>query len=649
MEYKNLPERLKSKAQWVNLRIKQLLEMNNKDYENFVHMVEVLLQRFKEDYFYLSHLNSVDNTDQTQKAWEESLPIINEFYNDLNQNEEMYVAYKEVLDREKDENRRRYLKETLRGFELNGIGLEKEIKDEIKNINESLSKLSTEFSKNVLKDTKKFKLEITDPNSVKEFPESELKNHQVEENKWVFTLLYPSYSAYMKWGSSSDVRKKFYLEKNKVGKDNESIIKDILTLRNRKAKILGLKDYSELSLEFKIAKDSDQIFSFLEDLRNPLTSIIEKEDKELIEYVKSINPEYKWDSVQPWDKSYYINKLKKEKFDYNEDKIKQYFELNRTLENMLEILSNMFSLKFKKIKENSKVKTFKIWKVNNFDHKYLGEIHFDLETRESKRGGAWFNNLNSTYKIKGNINYSENFIVANFQQAKDGKSYLTHDNVVTLFHEMGHAMQNFCSEEDDITFSGIDNIEWDGVEWSSQFLEKLPFQREILKIIGKNDNNETISDSDIDKIIELDKFRIGNYLNRQIELSMFDMNLHIEENSDLDYSEILKLRETIKDRLNIKTHESDRFQNSFSHIFSGGYAAGYYSYLFSELFSIDSFLEFKKGGIFNSENCKKWYNSVLKRGSKLTTLEMYKLFTNKEMPESTSILAYYDNKSFEER
>lgn len=637
IDYKNFKLKLEKKVEIVNLRLKQLLNIEDKNYSNFVQLIEILLEKFNKEYFLISHLNSVANTKETDEVWNSVLPIISKFYNEFNQNEEFYKAFKYVLKNDKKLNsyQERYLKETLRGFELSGIGLEESDKEEIRNINESLSKLQTEFSKNVLNDTKKFKVEITNPDDVKEFPESELKYH-FKDGKWLFNLQYPSYSAYMKWGSNRKVRYKLYYNYIRRGIDNDITIEKILKLRNRKAEILGLNDYTELSLEFKIAENSDKVLDFLQNISEKSTPISVKDEKDLTNFAEKINH----GKVEPWDRAYIIRKMKKELFNYDEDKIKQYFELNKTLKGMFNVLDNMFNLKFIEIKEetwDSSVKVFKVWKKYNYNNIYLGKIYFDLESRDNKRSGAWFNNYSTYWKYDGNINYGSGVIVANFQNSKKGKSYLTHSDVVTLFHEMGHALQHICSEVDDPTLSGINGIEWDGVEWSSQFLENLAYEKDVLKSFAINDNNEKIPNKYIKILKDLDKFRIGNYLNRQLEFSIFDMTIHKNVYSYKEISEILnKIRNDLKNKFT----DFDKFQNGFSHIFSGGYAAGYYSYLFSQVMSIDSYLEFKNRGIFNKENCENWYDKFLKNGSKITSKEMFKNYMGRDINEN-SIFEFY--------
>ena len=623
----NLKELLKE----VDNKINDLLKIKSKNYDNFYVPYNMLFEKVSKHNFYLSHINSTKNTDDTQTVTKEILPILSDWSTKNAQREDIFKALVEVSNTNLTKSQKRAVNESILSKKLKGVGLKDELKEKITKINLRLSELSNNFSNNLLEATKKFKLEVTNPDDVREFPEDELKRHK-KGDIWEFNLQTPSYSAYLKYGSNPNIRKELYTAYVTRAPENEYIIEETLNLRNKLATLLGYKDYSEISFSTKMVDNSDQVFNFLNTLKEKSLPMAEKEDKELKGFVKN---EYGVSDLNPWDKSYYINKYKEKNFKFKSEDLKPFFEQSLVLKGLLNFLNDKFDLEFKEVTNtytwDKKVKVYDVFK-NNKEH---SRVYFDLESRDDKRGGAWMNNSDTGYEWNGIKKIPVAYVTCNFTPSTaDIPSLLTHSEVLTLWHEMGHILQHICSEVKDPIFSGINGVEWDAVEWSSQFLELFTYEKDVLqKFAIHYKTGEIIPDEYIDKINIMKNYRIGNSIKRQVELSLFDMKIHTTDN--ISKEKVQKILDNIRGELKIESITEDKFQNGFSHIFSGGYSAGYYSYKWAEVLSIDTFLEFIKRG-----DSEKYYNEFLSKGSSLTSMEMFENYMGRK-PNENALIEYY--------
>ncbi|CAG7581778.1 MAG: Oligopeptidase A [uncultured marine phage] len=659
---------LKDLLQSVEDKVEKLLEIENKTYDNFLKPFWESYRELNLHSFYMGHINSVKNTDETQRIKTESLPIKSEWYTRMGQREDIYQALQEVYDTDLTAPQRRVIKESLLAKKLKGVGMDEESKKRIGEINTELSELSNQFSKNVLDATKEFTMEVTDFEDVKEFPKEELPRHKKEgTDHWEFTLQSPSISAYLKYGSNSDLRKQIQTAYVTRAPENEDLIEKMLTLKNEKANILGYKNHAEISLTTKMADSPEDVLEFLDRIKEKALPYKEKETQELLTFVKE---EYGVEELNPWDKSYYINKYQEKYFDFKSEDLKPYFEQSKVLNGMFEFLGDKFGLGFVEVDTyvwDSKVKVYDVYR-NGEAH---SRVYFDLEARDDKRGGAWMNNSHTGYVMSNeeyikhlenkidNINSDKNVVIRSqqYEQAaylrnaekeflseleevkESGKEFkvlpiayvtcnftpstddlpslLGHGEVNTLFHEMGHVLQHICSEVEDRAYAGIGGIEWDAVEWSSQFLELFVFESDVLKQFGKHhETGETITDDLIEKINKLRTYRAGSGIIRQLEFGKFDMKIYTSDDTSKEY--IQSTLDNIREELGSDVTPGDKFQCGFSHIFSGGYSAGYYSYKWAEVLSVDSFLRFRE--MNDSED---YYDKFLAKGSSLPSMDMF--------------------------
>ena len=623
------------------VEVEKLLEIKNKTYKNFVLPFAEIGEKINEFITPIFHLDSVKNSKITSKVYEECLPLISKYESEISQNENIYISFKNIQSNEKStlsNIQLKVLENEIRDFELSGCQLENNKKQRLEEIDLALGELSHKFSQNILEATNSFSLIIENFEDVKEIPKSDLELAKFEEDgktKYKFTLQMPSYIAYMTYGTSREKREELYKAYTTRAPQNGEIIEKILALKDEKVKILGFKNYASYSLATKMANSEDDVINFLEELGNKAK---EKAIKEL-EEIKQIAKEDGIDDFRASDISFYSEKLKKAQYDIDEEYYRPYFEQNSVLNGFFTALNELFDIEFKSSNAPSwdeKVKVYDILENN----KTIARIYIDLEARDDKRGGAWMNNWHSYYKdSNNNINLPTAYIVGNFPQStKDIPSLLRHSDVVTLFHEMGHALHHLLSKVEEPAVSGISGVAWDVVEFPSQFLEYFSYDRDILKLFAKHyQTGEVLDDEAISRLIKAKNFQSSMATVRQIEFALFDFKLH-QKLYKTEF-EIQELLNSIRDKFSvIKTPEYNKFQNSFSHIFSGGYSAGYYSYKWAEVLSADAFYMFLDSkNVLNKELGLKYKNCVLSCGGSENMDKLFFDFAQRE-PKIDSLL-----------
>ncbi len=587
----------------------------------------------------LSHLNSVENSEATQKAYEASLPQLSMFYSKIAQNEALFEKIKQLHSQNAEAQK--VIDNEIRGFVLSGANLPLEQKKELEAINLKLSELSNKFSQNLLDATNAYELIIEDEQDVEGIPKSDLALAKTEiEGKTVykFTLQIPSYLAYMTYGINRAYREELYKAYATRAPQNAKLIDEILELRQQKAKLLGFNNFSEYSLAEKDASSTEDVTHFLEDLARLSLPQAKLELTELRLFAQTSDDIA---SLQPFDVGYYSEKLKKIKFNFDESMTKPYFEQSKVLRGLLDVVSELFLVKFRAVEVtvwNEKVQTFDIYKNDALS----GRIYFDLEARKNKSGGAWMNDWETHFhNTEGHLHLPSAFVVCNFSPStSENPSLLRHDDVVTLFHEMGHAIHHLFGMCTERSVSGINGVAWDVVEFPSQFLESFAYEKPILKRFAFHyETGEPMSEKLLDKIKETKNYQAALGILRQVELSLFDFNLHkAVYKGDEVQSLVDDIRETTA-LLDVPSY--NKFQNGFSHIFSGGYAAGYYSYKWAEVLSADAFFACIDEHGFNQEKAEGYQKYILNRGGSEDMSSLYKQWLGRE-PKVESLLKLYD-------
>ncbi|MCG3702371.1 M3 family metallopeptidase [Aliarcobacter butzleri] len=621
--------------------IDELLNIENKTYKNFVLPFQEIGESINEFLTPIFHIDSVKNSEITTKVYEECLPIISKYETEISQNENIYLSLKDIQFNEKsilNDIQNKVLENEIRDFELSGCNLENNKKKRLEEINLKLSKLSHKFSQNLLNATNAFEMIITDFEDVKEIPQSDLELAKFEEDgiiKYKFTLQMPSYLAYITYGTNRERREEIYKAYCTKAPENGKIIEQILALKDEKVKILGFENYAQYSLATKMAKTEDDVISFLEELGNKA----KKKAKEELEEIKEIALKDGITDFRSSDMAYYSEKLKKAQYDLDEEYYRPYFEQQSVLNGFFDFLHQMFNIKFTKTQTKAWDEKVKVYDLSE-DGKTIARIYIDLEARKDKRGGAWMNNWHSHFRnSNGEINLPTAYIVGNFPQStKEIPSLLRHSDVVTLFHEMGHALHHLLSKIEEPFVSGISGVAWDTVEFPSQFLEYFSYDKDVLKLFAKHyQTGEVLDDEAIDRIIKAKNFQSSLATVRQVEFALFDFKLYQKLYKTED--EIQSLLDTIREEFAaIIPPRYNKFQNGFSHIFSGGYSAGYYSYKWAEVLSADAFYMFiDSGNIFNKELGIKYRDTILSQGG---SYDMDKLFFDfaKREPSIDSLL-----------
>ena len=637
----NSKEVLEIKIQDSKNKIEDLLKIENKTYANFVQAYQEVGEDLNEFITPIFHIDSVKNSELTQKVYEECLPIISVYETELSQNDNIFRSLILIQDKEKtslNDIQNKVLENEIKDFKLSGSHLSDEKKEILKDLNLELSKISKDFSQNILDATNAYELIIEDYEAVKEIPASDLALAKFEDNgitKYKFTLQMPSYLAYITYGTSRVYREEMYKAYCTRAPQNEKLIEKILALKDKKVKILGFNCYSQYSLEQKMANTQEEVINFLEELGSKAKDSSLRE----LDEIREIASNDGLNDLQSYDLSYYSEKLKKEKYDIDEEYYRPYFEQDSVLNGFFDFLNKIFDITFK-ISDakawDDKVKVYDIYE----NGKIASRIYIDLEARKNKSGGAWMNNWHTHYVDSKNIKHLPTaYIVCNFPAStEDTKSLLRHGDVVTLFHEMGHALHHLLSKVKEPYVSGISGVTWDTVEFPSQFLEYFAYDKDVLKLFAKHyETKEVLSDEAIAKIIKAKNFQSSLATTRQVEFALFDFMLY--QKGPISGGQVQDLLDNLRKKYSALIPPSyNKFQNGFSHIFSGGYSAGYYSYKWAEVLSADAFYMFidsKK--ILNKELALKYKKTILEQGGSKNMDVLFKDLTNKE-PNVDSLL-----------
>ena len=620
--------------------IDSLASSSSSSYEDIIKPLEDLDEARESLFTTVSNLNSVVNSPKTQEAYEKSLPLLSQFHNDLGQNEKLYSKLKEI----KTDNisRKRVLENLILDFKLSGAELEKSQKDELKEINLRLSELSNRFAQNLLNATKSFEMVVEDFEDVKELPKSDLESAKIEKDgktKWRFTLQAPSYLAYITYGSSRELREKIYRAYTTRAPENGEVIDEILALKAKKAEILGYENYAEYALESRDASSQESVLSFLWKLVELSKPRAKEELQELRDFARELDG---LETLESFDLAYYSEKLKKQKFDFDENETKPYFATKRVVDGLFEILFELFGVEFKKIETEVWHESVEVFELEQ-NGEVIARLYLDLEARESKRGGAWMHDWQTHFIDQtGKKHLPVAFVVANFPKAsKEFPSLLTHSDVVTLFHEMGHAIHHLFSQIAERGVSGVNGVAWDTVEFPSQFLENFAYEEAIIKRFAKHyESSESMPEELIKKIKKSKNFLSAMGMLRQLEFGIFDFMLHQKLYSG---DEVQRLLDEVRQKVAVVfPPEYNRFQHGFAHIFAGGYSAGYYSYKWAEVFSADAFFEcLGDEGEFKKERADGYLTHILQKGGSKSMSQLYRDWLKRE-PKVESLIRLYE-------
>ncbi|HEY9322263.1 MAG TPA: M3 family metallopeptidase [Candidatus Methylopumilus sp.] len=611
---------------------------------NFVEPIEIISEKISRAWGQIEHLNAVVNSENLRKSYNDNLIKLTEFYTNLSQDESLYKKYQSLKNSEVfnslTPSQKRIIENVLREFKLGGAELNEKDKKKFKVIQEKLAKLSTQFEENILDATNEFSIFVDDLDELRGIPEENIKKALAEakEDKkegYKFTLHFPSYLPVMQYADNRVLREKLYhayatraSELASPKFDNTKLIEEILELRYESSKLLGFKNFTEMSLVTKMAKSSEEVIGFLMNLANKAKPFALKDMEELKSFSKTLNIE----KLEAWDIAYVSEKLRQAKYSFSENEVKQYFPEHRVLKGLFKVVETIFKLKIMKSDAPTWHNDVSFYSIKNENDELVGQFYLDLYARNHKRGGAWMDEAISRYKNSLGSSHPVAFLTCNFSSPSESKAALfSHDDVITLFHEFGHGLHHMLTTVDDYSISGIKGVEWDAVELPSQFMENFCWEWDVVKHMTEHvDNKNPLPKALFDKMIQAKNFQSGMQTLRQIEFALFDIRLHTEY-SDQNKINPIKLLEAIRDEIAVVRPPSwNRFPNSFSHIFAGGYAAGYYSYKWAEVLASDAFSLFEEQGILSSHAGQKFQDEVLSKGGSRPAMESFVAFRGRE-------------------
>jgi peptidyl-dipeptidase Dcp len=589
------------------------------------------------------NLNHAETNEELQKLAKEISPLLSEYGNDITLNEGLFQKIKTIYEQGNQLNlnieQTTLLEKTYKSFVRNGANLNDEQKQQLREIDKEKAQLTLEYSDHVLADTNNFELVIENEADLAGLPESarEMAAHTAQEKgktgKWVFTLNFPSYMPFMMYAQNRDLRQKMaYMYANKGFRgnenDNRELVKRIAQLRHERANLLGYATHADFVLEERMASNVPTVRTFLDQILTVAKPIANQEIEELTEYANELDG---IEQLERWDFAYYSEKLKKEKFDIDDEILKPYFKLENVIEGIFKITEKLYSLKFIERKDIAVYHPEVIaYEVQNADNEHIAVLYADFFPRAGKQGGAWMTSFRGQKKENG-INHRPHIsIVCNFTQSTPTKpSLLTFNEVTTFFHEFGHALHGMLANCQYESLSGT-NVFWDFVELPSQFFENWAYEKESLDLFARHyETNEPIPAELIQKIKDSANYLSGYQTVRQISFGKLDMAWHAANPQGIENVAQFE-KATMSETALFPDWEGTNMSTSFTHIFSGGYAAGYYSYKWAEVLEADAFELFQEKGVFDSATAQAFKEHILAKGGSEHPMTLYKRFRGKE-------------------
>lgn len=592
------------------------------------------------------NLLSSNTNEEMQKIAKEVAPMLSKHNDDILLNPALFKRIKALYENQKELNlnaeQERLLEKYYKRFSRNGANLSEEDKDKLRKINEKLSLLTLQFGENVLKEVQRFEMVIEDsadlaglPEGVIEAAASEAKNRGYE-GKWVFTIDKPSLIPFLQYSERRDLREKMfkayiYQGDHNDSLDNKNIIKEIVKLRVERANLLGYKTHAHFVLEENMAKTPEAVYEFLNKVWEPALKRAKSEAYDLQKLIQKEGHNFK---LQPWDWWYYAEKIRKEKYALSEEELRPYFKLENVIQGVFDVVHKLYGLTFV---ERNDIPVYhpdaKAYEVKEADGSHVGIIYLDYFPRKSKRGGAWMNSFRDQSRMFGENITPIICNVGNFTKPTENTpSLLSFDEVLTLFHEFGHALHGLLS---DVTYESLSgtNVPRDFVEVFSQIMENWAQEPEVMKSYARHyETGEPIPDELIEKIEKSKYFNQGFATVEYMSAAFLDMDWHTLTSSDLaDIEDVNEFEKKSLDAIGLIPEIVVRYRSTyFRHIFAGGYSSGYYSYLWSEMIEADAYELFKEKGIFDPETAKSFRENMLSRGGTEDPMELFIKFRGRK-------------------
>ncbi len=592
----------------------------------------------------VGHLQGVADTPELRAAYNAELPRITDFFTRLGANEALYGKYKSIPSNSLNVEQSRAHTLALRNFVLSGAELQGQAKERFAAIQERLAEISQLFSEHVLDATDAWSL-LAAAEDIPGIPEDVLQAAQAAATAdghkgYKLTLKMPCYLPVMQYAHSSSLREKLYrahatrasAEFAHPQFDNSALLQEILQLRQEEAALLGYNNHAQVSLASKMAESPAQVMDFLRDLAQRAKPYAEKDLAEMRDFART---ELNIADPQPWDWTFIGEKLKEARYNFSEQEIKPYFTAPTVMAGLFKIVETLFEVSIRPDNApvwHPKVEFYRIERAGQL----VGQFYLDPGARSGKRGGAWMDDVRARWlrPDTGVVQTPVAHLVCNFAEGVNGQPpLLTHDDVITLFHECGHGLHHMLTQVNERDVSGISGVEWDAVELPSQFMENFCWEWSVLRHMTAHvETGEPLPRDLFDKLLAAKNFQSGLQTLRQIEFSLLDMRVHTEPDRSSDVLGVLK--EVRAEVAVLHPPEWHRMPHSFSHIFAGGYAAGYYSYKWAEVLSADAYAEFEEtaaeDGTPSLETGRRYRQSILERGGSRPAMSSFKDFRGRE-------------------
>ncbi len=620
------------------------------NFENVIVALETCSERMGLVGLVFHNLETSNGSDEMMKLAPDMYQLSAAFGSDVSLDGDIFKKIKAVHDKrgslKLNTEQKSLLDKTYKSFVRNGALLDQATKDKVRAIDQELAGLAPKFGENLLKATNAFELWIDKKEHLDGLPESAVEaaamsaEKKGQKGKWLFTLQHPSYVPFLTYSKSRDLREKMALAAASKAFndpfDNQENIKKIVTLKYERAQFLGFKNHAEFVLQERMARDSQTVTQFLKRLLDAGKAAGARDLQEVRDFAKSTDG---LTDVQSWDIAYYSEKLKEQKYAFNEEELRPYFKLENVVNGVFEHAKKLYGIYFK---ENTKIPVYheevKVYEIyENGTNKYMGLFYTDFFPRETKKSGAWMTTFREQGLHDGEVKRPHVTIVCNFTKPTATKpSLLTYDEVRTLFHEFGHALHGILADGTYPSVTGT-SVYWDFVELPSQIMENWVGEKEGLDVFAKHyETNQPIPGDLVGKLKRAQKFQTGWMMMRQLQFSLLDMAWYTADPKTITDVDAFETKATAETRLMPKMPGTNS-SCAFAHIFAGGYSAGYYSYKWAEVLDADAFEYFLEKGIFNAEVALKFKEHILSKGGSEHPMELYKKFRGRE-PDPNALL-----------
>ena len=620
--------------------VKQAEQVEPVTWDSFVVPLDDATERLWRAWGQVGHLQAVVNTPALREAYNANLPKVSRFGSALGQNLALYAQYKKLAATPEaagyDEARRKVIDNALRDFRLGGAELDDAGKQRFSAIQEELSSLSAKFSQNVLDATDAWSLHVDDEARLAGLPAevraaARAAAEKDERAGWKLTLQMPCYLPVQAYADDRDLRATLYRANSErasefgdAALDNGANIERILSLRGELAALLGFASYAEYSIATKMAQSPVEVLDFLRDLATRARPHAQRDRAELETFARD---ELGLDTLEAWDLAYASEKLKQARYSFSEQEVKAYFTEPKVLAGLFGLIESLYGLRVEPDSAPVWHPDVRFYRLLDADGALVGQFYLDLYAREGKRGGAWMDDCRNRRDRATGVQTPLVYLVCNFGQGSDGQpATFRHNEVTTLFHEMGHGLHQLLTRIGELGVAGINGVEWDAVELPSQFMENFCWEWERVQAMTAHvDTGAPLPRNLFERMLAARNFQSGMFTVRQLEFALFDMTLHSAYDPAQD--SVLQLLERVRDEVAVNRPPAwSRFPHQFSHIFAGGYAAGYYSYKWAEVLSADAYAAFEEAPQELAETGARFRSEVLSRGGSRSAADNFRAF-----------------------